>query len=92
MGDELVEEMANLNIEPPEHRQAAWEAVYDYIYPHLKREYDVEDMLYTTYSLDDSNVLTASETEREIEKARTNMRRIIQVQHYLRRLAGRRHY
>ena len=92
MGDELVQELANLNIEQPQDKQSAWEAIYSYMYPHLKEEiWDSQRVVASMLTDRTANVLSANERWVHIDKAQNNIRRIIHVQHYLRRLAGRRH-
>jgi len=89
--NDLTEQINNMNIESSTENVGAWDAIYNYIYPELKREYLRHELMYSMMSLDEESALTPVEQEREIERYRNEMMRVLQVRGMLRRLAGYRH-
>lgn len=87
--NDLVEQMEQMNVNSVE-SISAWDAIYQYMYPQLKRDYDRNDLMYNMFSTEES-VLEPQEQLREIEKYRNEISRIIQVRAVLRRFAGYRH-
>jgi len=87
---DLAEQMEQMTIQSPVESVGAWDAIYHYMYPELKREYDRNELMYQMMSLEDS-ALMPDEQEREINRYRNEMMRVIQVRRMLRRLAGYRH-
>ncbi len=88
--NDLAEQMDQMNIQSPLENVGAWDAIYHYMYPELKREYDRNELMYQMMSLEESTLMP-DEQEREINRYRNEMMRVIQVRGMLRRLAGYRH-
>lgn len=90
MSEELTEQMEQMSIQSPVESVGAWDAIYSYMYPELKRQHEIAEHMYSVMSLEES-VLRPDEQEREINRYRNEMMRVIQVRRMLRRLAGYRH-
>jgi hypothetical protein len=88
--NDLAEQMDQMNIQSPLESVGAWDAIYHYMYPELKREYDRNELMYQMMSLEETTLMP-DEQEREINRYRNEMMRVIQVRGMLRRLAGYRH-
>ncbi len=87
--NDLAEQMEQMNIQNPVESIGAWDAIYNYMYPELKREYDMTEMMYQVVS--SGGGLFPDEQQREINRFRNEMANILQVRHLLRRMAGYRH-
>jgi hypothetical protein len=87
---DITEQMEQMTIQSPIESVGAWDAIYSYMYPELKREYDRNELMYQMMFFDET-ALTPDEQEREINRYRNEMMRVIQVRRMLRRLAGYRH-
>lgn len=85
----LSEQIDQMNIQSPLENVGAWDAVYSYMYPELKREYDRNQAMYQMMS--EPLGLTPQERTREMDRYRNEMMKVIQVRGVLRRLAGYRH-
>ena len=86
--NDLAEQMEQMNIQNPVESIGAWDAIYNYMYPELKREYEMTEMM---YQLSSGGSLLPDEQQREINRFRNEMANILQVRHLLRRMAGYRH-
>ena len=87
----LAEQMEQMNIQSPLENVGAWDAIYSYMYPELKREYDRNELMYHQMMILEESDMMPDEQEREITRYHNEMMRVIQVRGMLRRLAGYRH-
>lgn len=86
---DITEQMEQMSIKSPVESVGAWDAIYSYMYPELKREYESNERLYQLMT--EPGGLLPNDQEREINRYRNEMMRVIQVRRMLRRLAGYRH-
>lgn len=70
--------------ENPIENPSAWESIYDYVKPDLRRQYDIEQMRLSM----ENNVLTDEETQQLHTNINNEIRRIIYLRNFLKRLAG----
>jgi len=87
--NDLAEQMEQMTIQSPLENVGAWDAIYSYMYPELKREYDRNELMYQMMT--EPGGLTPEEQAIEMNRYRNEMMRVIQVRGMLRRLAGYRH-
>ncbi len=70
--------------ENPIENPAVWDSVYHYIKPELIRQYDMEQMRLSM----ETNVLTDEETQQLHTNINNEIRRIIYLRNFLKRIAG----
>lgn len=71
-------------VENPMENPSAWESIYNYVKPSLKREYDIQQMRLSM----ETNVLTEEETQQLHTNINNEIRRIIYLRNFLKRSAG----